>query len=397
LIALILTTFCMKRINSIDYTRGLVMVIMALDHVRDMMHVSAQTQSPTNLQTTTVALFFTRWITYLCAPTFVFLSGTSAYIVFKKRANISASKRFLLSRGVWLIVLEFTLVNFALWMDIHFRTLIMEVICAIGAGFIVLSLLLSISSRIIGIIGLLIIFGHNLMQGISFPSNPGLNALAAVLFNLNLFTISPNFSFLVAYPLIPWLGIMLVGFASGSLFEIEAIKRKRIFLRIGIAALLLFCLLRFSNWYGDPSKWAIQKSPVYTLLSFINVSKYPPSLLFVLIMLGLMFLALSAFEGVNNKWSNFFQVYGKVPLFYFILHLYLVHCLMFLMIFMEGFTIEDLQFGVLLFGRPKAISGIGLPAVYLVWIAVVALFYPACKWYGKYKDDHGNNWLLKYG
>ncbi|HMH32427.1 MAG TPA: heparan-alpha-glucosaminide N-acetyltransferase domain-containing protein, partial [Puia sp.] len=230
----------MKRIHSIDFTRGLVMVIMALDHVRDLMHVTSLNQAPTNLQTTTTGLFMTRWITHLCAPTFVFLSGVSAYISFSRLGNRTASRNFLFNRGLWLVILEFTVVNFALWMDIHFRTLIMEVICAIGVGFIVLSFLLKLRARSIGIIGLVIIFGHNLLQGISFPANPVLNTIASVLFAPNMLRVPPEFTFLVGYPLVPWLGILLLGFACGKLFDLPLARRKKIFRQLGIASLLFF-------------------------------------------------------------------------------------------------------------------------------------------------------------
>ncbi|MBS1597005.1 MAG: DUF1624 domain-containing protein [Bacteroidetes bacterium] len=386
----------MKRIHSIDFTRGLVMVIMALDHVRDMMHVDSVSQSPTNLQTTTPELFFTRWITYLCAPTFVFLSGVSAYISFKRTSDIGAARLFLLSRGIWLIVLEFTVVNFGLWFDFHFSTLIMEVICAIGFGLVVLSLLLKFHPRNIAIAGLIIIFGHNLLQGISFPNNPVLSFFASVLFSLNFFSVTPNFGFLVGYPLIPWLGITLVGYGCGQLFELSPGKRKKIFLQIGGLALLLFVIIRFTNIYGDPIKWSTQKNMIFTFLSFMNFTKYPPSLLFDLATLGITFLTLSFAEGISNRVSKFFIVYGKVPLFYFIVHMYLIHISMFVMLFMQGFGVKDFQFGPLQFGRPAAPSGIGLPAIYAVWIAVILVLYPLCKWYGKYKQQHRDNKWLRY-
>ena len=207
------------------------MVIMALDHVRDFMHSASMSQSPTNLGTTTTLLFMTRWITHLCAPTFVFLSGISAYISFKRNNNLTESKKFLLKRGLWLVILEFTFVNFALWFDIHFRFMIMEVISAIGLSFIVLALLLKLPSRIIGIAGLIIIFGHDLLQGISIPSNPAVIFITSILFRPFLMQITPGFSFYTAYPLIPWLGIMLTGFACGEFFEIPAEKRNKIFLQ----------------------------------------------------------------------------------------------------------------------------------------------------------------------
>jgi uncharacterized membrane protein len=386
----------MKRINSIDITRGLVMVIMALDHVRDFMHTTSMSQDPTNLQTTTTLLFLTRWVTHLCAPTFVFLSGVSAYISFKSNNNISESRTFLLTRGIWLVILEFTFVNFALWFDIHFRLLIMEVISAIGLSFVLLSFLLKVHSRIIGIIGILIIFCHNLLQGISTPANPLALFLSSVLFRPNLMQVTPDFTFYVAYPLIPWFGILLAGFACGEFFGLPAEKRNKIFFRIGMAALFLFAILRLINFYGDPSGWAEQKSALFTFLSFINTTKYPPSLLFVLLFLGITFIVLFISEKAKNRFTEVLSVYGKVPLFYFIIHLFVIHSLMFAMLFIQGFGSKDLLFGVFNNGRPKTGGGVELPVIYIIWLGVVLLLYPVCKWYAKYKSEHKENKLLRY-
>lgn len=386
----------MKRINSIDITRGLVMVIMALDHVRDFMHTTSMNQSPTDMQTTTTLLFMTRWVTHLCAPTFVFLSGVSAYLSFRRNNNIPESKAFLLKRGIWLVILEFTFINFALWYDIHFRLMIMEVIAAIGLSFIVLSFLLKVPSRIIGIAGLLIIFCHNLLQGIPIPENPISIFFSSILFRPFMMKISPGFSFFTAYPLISWLGIMLAGFASGELFEIPAEKRNKIFLRIGLAALSLFVIIRFINIYGDPSLWAHQKSALFTFLSFINTTKYPPSLLFTLLFLGITFLVVFISDKVNNRFTEILSVYGRVPLFYFIIHLFIIHSLMFVMLFLQGFGSKDLLFGVFNNGRPKTGGGVELPVIYIIWLSVVLILYPVCKWYGRYKDEHKENKYLRY-
>jgi uncharacterized membrane protein len=386
----------MKRITSIDFVRGLIMIIMALDHVREFMHVTSLTQSPTDLQTTTAGIFFTRWITYLCAPTFVFLSGLSAYISLKRHNNLSGSRKFLLTRGLWLIVLEFTVINFALWFDVHFRVFILEVICAIGAGFIVLSLLLKLSSRIIGIIGLCIIFGHNLLQGISLTGSHALNAIFSILFRPNVMAVTPHLTFIVAYPLIPWLGIMLVGFACGPFYDMPAARRKKLLWRIGAAALVLFCILRFFNVYGDPSKWSEQKTPLFTFLSFMNIVKYPPSLLFDLVTLGIMLLILCLADGHENRLVQVIAIYGKVPLFYFIIHLYLIHALMFVMLYLQGFGFHYYHFTLLSDGRPQSGSGVSLPVIYLIWAGVVVLLYPVCNWYAKYKAAHRDYQWLRY-
>jgi len=372
------------------------MVIMALDHVRDFMHTTSMSQDPTNLQTTTTLLFMTRWITHLCAPTFVFLSGVSAFISLKRNNNYRESRSFLLKRGLWLVLLEFTFINFALWFDIHFRLMIMEVISAIGFGFIILSLILKLSPVIIGISGILIIFCHNLLQGISIPPESFLNFFTSILFRPSLMKVTPEFSFFTAYPLIPWLGIILAGFGCGTFFELPAEKRIKIFKRIGITALILFTIIRYINLYGDPVRWSEQKDALFTFLSFVNTTKYPPSLLFALLFLGIMFLVLYASEKVTNRLSEILMVYGRVPLFYFVIHLYIIHLLMFGMLFIQGFHGSDLLFGVFNNGRPKSGSGVELPIIYLIWSSVVLMMYPICKMYGRYKAENRDKQILRF-
>lgn len=371
------------------------MIIMALDHTRDFMHVTGLTQNPTDLATTTPILFFTRWITHLCAPTFVFLAGVSAYLYFKNE-GLAKGRQFLLSRGIWLLILEFTIVNFGLWFDIEFHVLLFEVIGAIGFGFIVLGLLLTLSARTLGIIGLIIVFAHNALPIIPFAEDSLLKTILSPLFGRSAFPISPNILFIMGYPPIPWLGIMLVGFASGMLFEFSESKRKSLLLKIGISSLVLFVLLRFINVYGD-EPWSLQKNSVFTFMSFINVTKYPPSLLFALSTLGITFLILYFSEGVKNKVMDVVMVYGKVPLFYFIVHFYLLHTLMIVIMLLQGFKWSELNFGAFGSGRPKDVeSGVELWAIYLIWISVVVLLYPVCKWYGKYRADHKEKKWLKY-
>src|SRR5258708_9952703 len=224
----------MNRINSIDFARGLVMIIMTLDHTRDLLHMDALTQDPTDLATTSPILFFTRWITHFCAPSFVFLSGVSAYLSFKSRPDIRENRRFLLSRGIWLVILEFTVVNFFLWCDLRFRTLIFEVIATIGCGFIILSLLYWVSPKVLGILGLSLIFGHDLfLSPALLPANPLLRFGGPLFLGMGAFQVTPHLLLVIAYPILPWLGIMLSGFCFGRLFGRAAGSRKKLFLRIG--------------------------------------------------------------------------------------------------------------------------------------------------------------------
>nr|WP_214456825.1 heparan-alpha-glucosaminide N-acetyltransferase domain-containing protein [Flavihumibacter fluvii] len=386
----------MKRYHSIDIVRGLVMIIMALDHVRDLMHVNSITQSPTDLTTTTPQLYFTRWITYLCAPIFVFLAGTSAYVSLKSKNDLTFTKKHLLKRGLWLLILEFTVVNFALFFDVGFHTILFEVIASTGIGCIILSLLLRVPSRYLGFLGLIIIFSHNLAPLVPFAENSILKIILMPFFSPGVIPLFSGKVFVMGYPPIPWFGIMLVGYACGQFFEMPDEKRKKLFSKIGISALILFLAIRYINMYGDSIQWSAQRNSLYTFLSFMNVTKYPPSLVFCLITLGIMFLLIAFAETFNKSFQRFCSVYGKVPLFYFVAHFYLIHFLTLAVLAFQGFHWSQLEFQTGTFGRPKDIeSGLKLWAIYLVWIGVVILLYRPCKWLGEYKATH-NKWWLRY-
>jgi uncharacterized membrane protein len=400
----------MKRIPSIDIARGLIMIIMALDHVRDFLHVDALTQSPTNLATTTPILFFTRWITHLCAPTFVFLSGISAALSLASAADpihgkgIRAARTFLLRRGIILVLIEFSLVNFGLSFDLHFRLLLFEVIATIGTGFIFLSFLSRLPWKILAVLAFLLFFGHDLLPPplMAAPGPAGSSGIdmtrlvKSLLWSPGAFSLTPRLLFVVAYPILPWLGIMLTGFVTGRWFQKPAEQRKRLFFRLGLLSLSLFVVLRFINLYGEPAPWSPQKNTIFTALSFLNVSKYPPSLLFSLVTLGVLFLILSVAEGRDSKATRVLLVYGRTPLFYFIMHIYLIHLLVFVIAFLQGFASKDLPFGPFQFGRPATGFGLPLAGVYAVWLAVVVALYPLCRWYGRYKAAHPEKGWLRY-
>lgn len=371
------------------------MIIMALDHVRDLIHVRSITQSPTNLATTSPALFFTRWITYLCAPTFVFLAGTSAYLSLKNKNDLAKSRTFLLKRGIYLIILELVVVNFLLYFDPGYHIIIWEVIAAIGFGFIILALLLKASWKAIAVLGIAIIFLHNLTAIAPFAETSMVKRIFMPFFAPTPIPI-PGRILVIAYPPIPWLGIMLAGFAAGKLFEADEARRRKIFLTLGTGAIVLFIAVRFINIYGDSVPWSAQKSSLFTFLSFMNVTKYPPSLVFSLITLGIMFLILSFSEGLKGRIQAVVSVYGKVPLFYFLLHFLLIHLTMLAVLLLQGFTWSQLDFASGNFGRSKGVeSGLPLFNIYLLWLSIVIILYWPCKWFGKYKATQ-NYWWLKY-
>ncbi|MBL7817878.1 MAG: DUF1624 domain-containing protein [Saprospiraceae bacterium] len=386
----------MKRSTSIDFVRGLVMIVMALDHVRDLIHITATTEDPTNLTTTTPALFFTRWITHLCAPTFVFLAGTSAFLSLKSKNNLKESRRFLFTRGVWLFILNFTIVNFGIFMDYRFGFLFSQVIAAIGMGFIGLSLLMGLSMRSLSILSLVIIFGHDVFQSVSFPQGSPSNVAWSLLMSVGFFPISDHINFLTSYPYIPWLGIMLAGFCCGELFLLPTEGRKKWLLRLGLGSLAVFIALRTFNIYGDPAPWGFQKDAVFSFLSFINTSKYPPSLLYTSMTLGIMFLLFYVFEGVQNAFIEVISVYGRVPLFYYIVHWFVIHAMSATVFLAQGFSFSDLQFSGFGMGRPKEMSGLNLLGTYGAWLSIVVLLYPLCKWYSDYKLRHKDKAWLRY-
>ncbi|MFN8239401.1 MAG: heparan-alpha-glucosaminide N-acetyltransferase domain-containing protein [Bacteroidales bacterium] len=381
-----------KRIESIDITRGLVVIIMTLDHAREFMHNGAYSPDPTNLQTTTYLLFLTRWVTHVCAPAFLFLAGTSAYLSMIRTNNYSSTRRKLLVRGILLVVLDLTLVNFALWFDIQFRLILFEVIAAIGCGFILLTLFLRLPAWITATTGVLIIFLHNLLPGSLSPGTIQ-GFLYSVFVSPGMTTVSPSLTVFTAYPVLPWFGIMLLGFSIGRLFESEQENRKKSLLLLGGLSLALFVLIRFINSYGDPSAWAKQESTMFTFLSFVNVTKYPPSLLFTLLFVGLMLIVLACADRLSTRVKSLVSVFGKVPFFYFVVHLFLIHVSMFVMLLLQGFGYAEFRFGLFNNGRPEAASGIPLWGVYLFWVAVLLIMYPLSLWYARLRE---RNQLLRY-
>lgn len=387
-----------NRIQSIDTLRGLVMVIMALDHVRDFFHVTAFTQDPTNLTTTTPALFFTRWITHFCAPVFVFLAGTSAYLLGQKRTKKELSA-FLIKRGLWLVIAEIALISLGLTFDPLFHVILLDVIWAIGCSMILLGLLINLPFKIVVAIGLLIFFGHNVFDIFSGPQKGVGSVLMKVFFTSfgSFYPLSSNHVVGFLYAILPWTSVMILGYGFGYFYrtQVSSEQRKKWLLLLGSVVVGLFVIFRFIDAYGDPRNWAHQKIGLFTFLSFINTTKYPPSLEYLCMTLGPAIIVLALIEKVQNKFTSFLSTYGRVPFFYYILHIYLIHLLCAAAFFMTGHSANQIADKASPFLFRPANFGFSLPVVYLVWIVVVISLYPLCRWYNNYKAKH-NKWWLSY-
>jgi uncharacterized membrane protein len=372
------------------------MIIMALDHVRDYFHADAFLFDPLDLDKTSVALFFTRWITHFCAPVFVFLAGTSAFLVGERKGK-GALSVFLLKRGLWLIFLELTVVNFAWFFNIHFTLILLVVIWALGAGMVVLAGLIHLPKKLILAIGLLLVGGHNLLDGVHVEGD-GFDAVGwAILHQFQFFPFD-GWNLFVGYPLLPWMGIMALGYCFGQLYTLDAQVRRKYLIRLGVAAILLFLIIRGINIYGDPAPWSVQPSTVFTVLSFLNVTKYPPSLLYALVTLGPAILFLAFAERPLGKINQAFVTVGRVPMFYYLLHLYLIHGLALIAVMITGFGFSSMVNFEVWVTMSEKLQGYGfnLWVTYGVWILVVLILFPLCRWYEKYKSNHREKWWLSY-
>jgi uncharacterized membrane protein len=385
-----------QRIQSIDILRGAIMLIMAIDHSRDFFYFTGPGTDPTNMATTTPILFFTRWITHFCAPTFVFLCGVSAYLAGTRRTKNEVSG-FLIKRGLWLIVVELVLITLAITADPFYNTFILQVLWAIGLSMIILGLISRLPLLYIAIIGGLIFFGHDIVDGIRLPQSGAWFDIDSLFLTTTGTVIPLNNSHVLfdLYAVLPWTGIMLLGYVFGSMYKTgyDGTKRRKILRYSGIGILSLFVALRLINGYGDPSHWAIQKNGVHTFLSFLNVSKYPPSLLYSCMTLGVSLLVLAFTEAASNRFTKILTVYGKVPFFYYVPHFFLLRIISIIVFFASGYTTSQIAspFSPFLFKPPG--FGFSLWVIYLVWFIVIALLYFPCRWFSNYKQTHKQWWL----
>jgi uncharacterized membrane protein len=395
-----------QRVDSIDLLRGLVMVIMMLDHTRDYFSAAAFQFDPTDLTKTSVALFLTRWITHFCAPAFFFLAGTGAFLRRRRGATPREMTSFLVSRGVWLIVLEFTIVRIGITFNLDYSGFTFgQTIWALGWSMIVLGALVHLPLWFTGAFGVTMVAVHNAFDGMRVPNwAPGMPDLALsqklglVLHQQGFLSVGgPNgTNFFTFYPLVPWIGVMAAGYAFGRLYTMDAPVRRRMLIRIGGAVVALFVLLRASNLYGDPSRWSVQPSGAFTVLSYLNVTKYPPSLLYLCMTLGpaILFLAMAERER-RGRIGEALVTFGRVPLLFYMLQWYVSHLLALALFTAVGQPTDVLYFDPMK-QVPEAIrarSGFSLPVVYLAWIIGVALIYPACVWFAGVKKRRSDWWL----
>ncbi len=386
-----------NRVESIDVLRGIVMIIMALDHVRDYFHNDANLHDPLDLSTTTPFLFFTRWITHFCAPVFVFLSGTSIYLQSLRKTKAELAL-FLIKRGLWLVFVEVAIVTFGWTFDMEYNMMILQVIWAIGISMVLMGCVIRFPFQVVVAIGALIVLFHNLLD---FPEHAA-DFHAGLLWDLGHHGLFARYPFagahaiLIVYPFLPWLGLMMLGYGFGKIMERP--DRKKLLNVLGLSLIGLFILLRFINVYGDPHPWTTQRNGLYTFLSFITVNKYPPSLLYMCITIGPALLLLSFLDSIKNKATDVFKVFGRVAFFYYLLHLYLIHIVCTILFFMRGNTWEQAVAGKANAPFYFVIRGQGysLTIVYVVWLAIVLMLYPLCKYYDRYKTNHKEKWWLSY-
>lgn len=376
-----------KRLESIDFLRGLVMVIMAVDHVRD--YFTDVRFNPLDLEQGDGALFLTRWITHFCAPIFVLLAGTSAGMMAATRSQAELSK-FLFSRGLWLIFIEIVVITYGWTFQAITNLIILQVIWAIGVSMLVMSLLVWLPKWAIATFGFIIVFGHNILDFGLFPAPvQGPAPFWHALHNQG-FTLDFGIPVAPAYPILPWIGVMPLGYLLADLFKKEAAERRRDLIRIGMAAIAVFFVLRAGGIYGEPKAFIAHDTVFHTALAFIDTTKYPPSLLYLLITLGPGLLVLAYAEQWRGRFVDWMVTFGRVPFFFYVVHIYLIH--------LAAMVAGKIQFGNWSatagpFWQYPADYGLPLWGVWLVWFAVVVALYPACKWFAGVKARRKDWWL----
>lgn len=375
-------TFIRSRIQSIDMMRGLVMLIMLLDHVRERFFYHMQVLDPMDLDETSASLFFSRFSAHLCAPVFVFLTGLSAWLYANPVNGPARSARsFLLKRGLFLIALEVTIINFS-WMG-SYHTIWLQVIWAIGLSMVVLALLSQWPKAVLALLGFGIVFGHNLLTPVSFQPEEWGYSLWTILHDRNFLVSEGAVKIKASYPVLPWIGVIILGYLAGPLYSktLSAEHRGRLLLQLGAGCLLLFIVLRGFNIYGETLDWQLYPDLVTSLMSILNLTKYPPSLNYLLVTLGLMFLLLFVLEKPQGNWTQILVNFGSAPMFFYILHLYVLLVLYRIVLAVCG---------------PNQGEGFGMEHMGWIWLTTVLLavaLYLPTKWFSLYKKRSQQAWI----
>ena len=386
------------RLSNIDMLRGLVIVIMAIDHVRDFFML-AGVQDPMTQPDVSTGVYLTRWVTHFCAPVFVILAGVSAGLMAKRKTKRKLAA-FLFKRGIWLILVEVVIISTAYSFsqisgvaEADGRILIiLQVIWAIGASMVALSICQYLGAKFCLILGLLLVFGHNALDTV-WPSGELLSGSDPYWYGLlSQSSFATNsYLFVTAYPLLPWVGVMLSGYGLAFVFEKEALVRNRILLRSGIVMIVLFIVIRATGWYGDPNPWMVHEGSVKaTVFDFMNVTKYPPSLLFLLATLGPMSIICSFASKMKGKLKDILVLFGRVPFAFYVVHWYLIRLLSLALGKYQGFGLDEMSNFFFFF--PEG-YGISLFGVYVIWVLVIVILYPFCRWVAKIKSTRKDWWL----
>jgi uncharacterized membrane protein len=384
-----------RRVAAVDLLRGLVMVLMAIDHTRDYVHSAAMAFPPEDLAQTTPAIFLTRWITHFCAPVFMFTAGLGAYFRLERGATKAELSRFLWTRGLWLVVLELTVVRAAFFFQLGYEPMLLLVLWALGLSMVALAVLIHLPWRVLLAVSAGMILLHNLLDGIDPAAFGPLAGVWRVLHVQGLLSTEPLI--IVAYPLVPWIGVMALGFCCGRLYRLPAELRRAVLLRLGLAMVAGFIVLRALNGYGDPRPWTVQPDPVMTAVSFLNATKYPPSLAFLLMTLGPAFAFLAWADRLQPRDGNPLLVFGRTPLLYFILHIPLVHAIAIVLTGLRYGTAPFLFLPPPTLGTPRELFppdyGWDLWVTYAVCFVAVAMLYPVCRWFGELRRRRKERWL----
>lgn len=391
-----------KRVISIDLLRGIAMALMCLDHTREFF--SSVRFNPADLAQTTTALFLTRWVTNFCAPVFIFLAGAGAYLFTKRGRTKKELSWFLFSRGVFLVILELTVIRFVCCFNFDLFIVdanVCQVIWAIGWSLIILSVLVYFPMWVIALFGAVTVLGHNLMDFINMENVTSLRWLHVILHSRDIITIYPGISYKMVYPLVPWCGVMALGFIFGKVVFMEEGKRRRLFFWLGLSFTMLFVIMRSINVYGDPYPWTSQKDWLFTVFSFLDCTKYPASLLFLLMTLGPAILLLAFLSEKEGPVTRALLVFGRIALFFYVVHILTIHVVAVVLAVIRYRVFPAWLFeGNPIFSTPPFPTapldyGYSLPWVYVIWVCIMLALYPVCRWYMRFKKTH-SHWILSY-